>query len=331
MTSHHIKVLSKNDRVKTELTQPEASDEDSEAIQIDPNPVSSLDLGGLKHASEANTFKLIDDREWNIATSEPNSETTFFADGHSAMSLISVIGSKGVGKSSLLNKIARKEIFKTYKTSPRSSHIESSKVNVKHITKGIDIHSTHHRILLDCQPLLATSVLEDFLSGHSSSQFPKNTLISDPLTSCHMISLQMATFLIATSDYVIIMAKWLIDVHLLKLISSAIMMIGKDNLRAKFIIYSEDEKVHDKRFKLMVDSSLGTNRVEKYFSNENELLNYVGPYSSEKCELYQKDPSTFTGKNWLASCQRLWNTTIRNSSMFSDYALQIYNSNAMMI
>lgn len=321
----HIKVLSKTDRLRSDATPVEASDEESSSFHLDFNPISSnidQNFHRLKHESEAKTFKLIDEKEWNIATSEPSDETTFFADGHSAMSIISVIGAKGVGKSTLLNKIARKEAFKTYKSSRSGHHI-----NVKHVTKGIDIHSTHHRMLLDCQPMLASSVLEDFLTGYSNSQFPRNSQISDPLTSSHMISLQLATFLIATSDYVVIMTKSLIDVHLLKLISSAIMMIGEDSLRAKFILFSEDPRVHDTTCKVVMDIGLGKNRIDKYFSNESELLDYIGPYSTGKCELYQKDPSTFTGKKWLSSCQRLWNSTIKNSSMFSDYATQLYAAN----
>lgn len=309
-----IKVLSKVDRLKqTSSAHTDISDGNPESSQI----TSQFD-SKLKHESEAQTFKLIDDKEWNIALREPSSETTFFADGHSAMSIISVMGSRGVGKSTLLNKIAQKDAFKTH-------HGHSA----THITRGVDIHSTHHRILLDCQPLLSTSVLEDFLSGHSSSQFAKHTQISDPLTSCHMISLQLATFLIAVSDFVLIKTNWLVDVHLLKLISTAIMMIG-DELRAEFIIYSENEKVVSDKLKLIINSCLGDNATYKFITNESELLDYTGPYSSGKCDTYVKAPLTFTGKTWLSNCQRLWNTKIKNSSMFSDYAMQIHSANNVM-
>lgn len=320
--SSQIKVLSKSDRARREHT----SDDESESLQLETSAQQTLDLCSvfkLKLGREATTFKLIDEKEWNIVTSEPSTETTFFTDGHSAMSILSVIGPKGVGKSTLLNKLARKEAFKTYVSSPRSS----SAIHMQHVTRGIDIHSTHHRMLLDCQPLLASSVLDDFLSGRSNSQFPKNSQISDPLISCQMISLQLATFLIATSDYVIIMTNWLIDVHLLRLISSAIMMIGEDNLRARFIMFSEDPRIHGSKFKSLVDNFLGKGRIEKFLSNEEELYSHIAPYSSEKCELYHREPATFTGKNWLSSCQRLWNSTIKNSSMFTDYALQLFNSN----
>lgn len=318
--SSRIKVLSKG-RSKPNSTQVEASDEDSELLSLETVlPVqSTFDFNRLKHESEAKTFKLIDEKDWNIVSAEPSSETTFFQDGHSAMSIISVVGTKGSGKSSLLNSIARKEAFKTY----NSCSTNSQRLNVRHVTSGIDVNSSHHRMLLDCQPFLAASILDDFLSGHSNSQFPKNSQIADPVISCHMISLQLATFLIATSDYVVITCRWLIDIHLLKLIATAIMMIGEDNLRAKIIIYSVDKRVTTQQFKLLVESTLGRHKVHKYFNNETELIDYITPYSSEKCESYTKDPSTFTGRNWLLSCRRLWNATIRNSSMFSDYALQL--------
>lgn len=313
-----IKVLSKVGRLKSDLTQVEASDEESTNLEASKSNDSHLDIQRLKHESEARTFKLIDGKDWNIVSSEPDSETTFFQDGHSAMSIISVIGSKGSGKSSLLNSIARKEVFQTNQSSPTGSVF-----NLKHVTRGIDIYSDHHRMLLDCQPVLAASVFEDFLTGHSNSQFPKNSQLSDPSISCQIISLQLATFLIATSDYVIVTSQWLIDIHLIKLIASAIMMIGEDNIRAKIIIYSNDERVSDKRFEEIIENSLGQNKIHKYFHSKEELINYVTTYSSEKCESYMKDPSTFTGRNWLTSCRRLWNTTIKNSSMFSDYASQL--------
>lgn len=316
--SSKIKVLSKVGRLKSDLGQVEVSDEESFNLETSIPTNSYFDIKRLKHESEAKAFKLIDDKEWNIVSTEPNSEATFFQDGHSAMSIISVIGSRGSGKSTLLNSIARKEVFQTHQ-SPSTS----STFNSKHITRGIDVYSNHHRMLLDCQPLLSAPVLEDFLTGHSNSQFPKNSQISDPLISCQMISLQLATFLIATSDYVIVTCQWLIDVHLLKLIASAIMMIGEDNLRAKIIIFSNDKRVDDNKFKQIIENSLGQNKIHKYFHSNDELIDYVTTYSTEKCESYAKDPSTFTGRNWLSSCRRLWNTTIKNSSMFSDYASQL--------
>lgn len=269
---------------------------------------------------KAQPFKLIEEREWNIISSEPDSETPFFRDGHSAMSIVSVMGSKGSGKSSLLNKIAGRDVFETY----NSVKSKRGKLQTRHITRGIDVYSTHHRILLDSQPMLASSVFEDFLTGYSSSQFPKSQQLSDPMTSCQMISIQLATFLIAVSDYVIFVCDWLVDIHMLKLISTAIMMIGEDNLRAKLIVFGpKDKGMNAKSFSKLTNPLMMPSGFENFFDDEQKLIDHIAPYSDEKCELYCKDKSTFTGRNWLASCQRIWNSTIRNSSMFIDYATMV--------
>ena len=316
-----IKLLSKNDRPK----QIDSANQSISAVSplsthlstSKPHPTSGLSLPTLKHSADARPFKLIDSKEWNVASCEPPSEATFFSEGNSAMSIISVLGPRGVGKSSLLNRIARRQVFETY---------NRTKYHARHTTRGIDVYSTYQRILLDCQPLNATSVLEDFLTGESNSQFSKSTLSIDSLTCCHMISIQLATFLITVSDHIIIMLNWLVDIHFLKTISTAIMLIGEDNIRARFVIYSQDCNTKTERFKKLIGHCLGSGRIEKFLDNEQELIAHVIPYSSEKCEQCRKDPPTYTGKNWLNSCQKLWNTTIKNSSMFSDYALQLQNS-----
>lgn len=326
-----IKVLSKSDRnpkraqnEDDDATEPLSSHPDHQDHSL-RGSLFELDVFHLKSEREAKRFKLIDERDWNIISSEPSNESVYFTQGHSALSIVSVIGPMGVGKSNLLNILAGRKIFETHKSQPKSD--DRSMLIGRHSTRGVDIYSTYHRIFLDCQPFLAPSVLEDFLTNRSNSQFKKNSLISDPSTSCHMISLQLATFLIATSDYVIIMFRWLADVHFLKLLASAIMLIGEDNLRAKFIIFSKDKNVHNGDFKLLIERCLGSSRVDKIISDEWQLYASIAPYSSEKLDLYHKDPSTFTGKNWLLSCQKLWNSTIKGSSMFSDYAHQVYNSN----
>lgn len=319
--SSQIKVLTKP--TKGKFLEDEQDEEPEKQSEPTTQTENDLDMFYLKPEDEAGTFKLIDDKEWNIASTEPTSETIYFTQGHSALSIISVVGAKGVGKSRLLNKLAGKEAFETYQTISRKNSNSGQKLHLKHITRGIDVHSTYHRMLLDCQPLNATSILEDFLLGHSSSPFPRHTLASDPFISCQMISLQLATFLIASCDYLIILQKWLVDVHLLKLLSSAVMMIGEDNLRVKLIVFSPDERVDNDKMKRVFEAGVGKLMVEAYFDNEDELVRYVTAYSSLKCDLYRDDPSKFTGKSWLESCQRIWNTTIKNSSMFSDYAINL--------
>lgn len=274
--------------------------------------VEKLGLPHLKSGNEAKSFKLIDDRDWNIATAEPTSETNFFVEGHSALSVVSAIGPKGSGKSTILNRLARRIAFKTH---------TKDQFDLSHTTRGIDVHSTHHRILVDSQPILSSTVLEQFINGQSKSHF---TNLADPLTCCQMIDLQLVTFLIATCDYVVIVCDWLIDVHLLKLISSAIMMIGESNIRAKLVMFCEGNCViKGDRFKKLVEGFLGKNLIDKYFDSFEDLYSHVTPYSYEKLDLYSTDDQKFIGKNWLESCIKLWNVTIKSSSMFTDYAFQL--------
>lgn len=319
-----IRVLSKSDRNQKRAPNQDEISTDQRPSHDQYNQLSSFrsELLILKPEAQARRFKLIDERAWDIISTEPASESVFFSEGHSALSIVSVIGPMGSGKSTLLNALAGRNVFETH-----NSRLKGEPEFLRHRTKGVDIYSTYHRILLDCQPFLAASVLEDFLTNRSSSQFKRNSLISDPATSCHMISLQLATFLIATSDYVIITLRYLADAHFIKLLTSAIMLIGEDNLRAKFIVFSKDENIQNESFKELLKKFLGPDRVVEMLSDEWQLYASITPYSSEKLELYHKEPSTFTGKNWLASCQKLWNSTIKGSSMFSDYAHQVYNSN----
>lgn len=275
-------------------------------------PREELGLPHLKSGYEAKPFKLIHDRDWNIVSTEPASETNFFVEGHSALSVVSAIGTLGSGKSTLLNKLARRNVFITHNV---------GQLDLNHQTRGVEVYSTHHRILVDSQPVLSSSVLGRFISGLSRSQFAD---LTEPLTCCQMIDLQLVTFLMATSDYVVIVCDWLIDVHLLKLLSSAIMMIGEPNLRAKLLLYCENSlDITSDSFRKLVESFLGRNRIDGYFDSCETLYSHIAAYSREKLDLYSVDDRKFTGKNWLESCSKLWNVTIKNSSMFTDYASQL--------
>lgn len=286
--------------------------EDSQAKESRLNPIDEPSL--IEITVEPKPFKLINSDDWVMIGQNPSSESTFFKDGHAAMSVISVLGTMGSGKSTLLNQIAGKQIFQTH--SGRGIDFIT-----KHVTRGIDIYTTHRRILLDCQPLLSSSVLEEFLCGKTKSQFGLNKVISELSISCHMISLQLATFLIAVSDYVIILLEWLVNIDLLKLLSSAIMMIGEGDIRARLVIYCPNHRsVLDDEFKILINNLLGEGVVEKYFDDEQKLIDYVTPYTDIKTDLHSQDPTKFTGHNWITSCNRIWNNNIRSSNMFADYA-----------
>lgn len=276
---------------------------------------------------DALTIKLIDEKDWNIINSVPN-EFVYFHQGHPALNIISVIGGHGSGKSTLLNKIANKTVFNTFGDNSTPSSTGSNKNHhqtcqqkniTKHVTRGIDLYPAHERILLDCQPLLSSSILEQQLTYKSPNPLSQTSLVKDPITLSYIVSLQLTTFLFAISDYVILVNKWLIDVNILKLISTALMIIGEGNLRSKFIIYAEDERLQT-TLKPTLDSLFGRNIIDNVFCDDKDLVNYVKKYSAEKCQKFRSDSTPFTGKNWLESCQRVWVHSIKNSSMFADYA-----------
>ena len=79
--------------------------------------------------------------------------------GSDGFTVVSALGMQSVGKSSLLNKISRTNVFK--------SHQDPSNVDslLKHITRGVDLHVTKERLLLlDCQVILINfSFIDSFL------------------------------------------------------------------------------------------------------------------------------------------------------------------------
>lgn len=286
--------------------------ESSEEVQETPHRL-------FKFSSEARPFKLIDSRDWTIASSEPSSESIYFTDGHAAMNVISVLGPKGVGKSSLLNLIAQQHVFKTYSSSCQDA--ADTKLEIRHKTRGLDIYANYRQILLDSMPILSMSVYEDLLDSRSASQFPAKFPICEPLTSSYMISLQLATFLMTVCDHVIIMTDWLLDINLFKLISTAIMMIGNEQMSCKLVVYSNDERISDKRLRLIVDNIIGKHMIEKFFFNEKDLINHITPYSSEKCQISAMG-ERFNGMGWFIKSQQVW-SDIRSSTKFVDYAAQL--------
>lgn len=343
MITSQIRVLTKSKSVGAEQSatsssslpsssqvQPSTSTKNAPGQPLIPPPDDPLSAFQLKHESEARTFKLIDEKNWNIIGSEPSSETQFFCDGNPQMSVISCIGPIGVGKSSLLNRVALKYAFETHEGVAISSKVSpaSKARTIRNLTRGLDVHVTHHRILLDCQPMLCPSVAADFMSGHSGSQFKREFFhLNDPQTCSHMISLQLAAFLIATCDYVVVMSKWLVDSNLLQLIGSALMLLGEGNYKAKLIMFCEDDAVSGRKFRDLTNICLGMNQVDRFFSNERELINYISSYSSEKCNQLDKEPTGLSGRKWLANSRKLWCQTIKDSSLFTDYAQQVQRSN----
>lgn len=93
-------------------------------------------------------MKLIDPESWSFF--EHTASEFLFSDNISpnanSFTVISAVGGQSVGKSSLLNKIAGRNVFKTHNDTDNPTSY------LKHLTRGIDLHVTKERLLLlDCQ------------------------------------------------------------------------------------------------------------------------------------------------------------------------------------
>ncbi|KAH9394387.1 smg-9, nonsense mediated mRNA decay factor [Tyrophagus putrescentiae] len=100
--------------------------------------------------------------------------------------IVGAVGLDGVGKSTLLNTIANRNVFKTHcnvvedRRNMTTSSTASKGGNngqdnpLSHVTNGVDLHITAERLfLLDTQPLLSASILDEFLrnTGTGTSMF----------------------------------------------------------------------------------------------------------------------------------------------------------------
>uniref|UniRef100_T1JQS2 GB1/RHD3-type G domain-containing protein n=1 Tax=Tetranychus urticae TaxID=32264 RepID=T1JQS2_TETUR len=89
-------------------------------------------------------MKIIDTDTWSFL--EHPAADFLFGDAQSSGSggftVVSAVGMQSVGKSSLLNRIARANVFKTHKDPNNLDNL------LRHITRGVDLHVTQERFLL---------------------------------------------------------------------------------------------------------------------------------------------------------------------------------------
>lgn len=180
--------------------------------------------------------------------------------------------------------------------------------------------SDENKILINIsilfQPLLSASVLDDYLKNTPSSVVN----ICEPENYAFMASLQLLSFLFATCDYVIIMSDWMVDIHLIKLITTAIMMVGDGAQKANLIWYfnKKNPDFKSNAIELLLGRGLSFNVICK---NENQLLNAVMKLPSNK--LIGEGGNTrntlhISEKSWLNSSKSIWEN-ICKQSLFSDY------------
>lgn len=259
-------------------------------------------------------MKLIDN-DTLVFMESPASEYMFNDNISSGgFSVITAVGLEGVGKSSVLNRIAGKEVFKVH-----NNQSVNGSDPLKHMTHGLDLHITKERLLLiDSQPLLSASVLDEYLKSCPLSS-STGVDIAEPENYSFMISLQILSFLFATCDYIIIVCEWMVDIHLIKLMSTAVMMVGDTAQKADIIWYFPNSKTKINRS--TIDSLLGRGLyVTVICEDEKQLLNAVMKAPSKRSVGENSRNSSHTSeKSWLLSSQRFWETSIRKSSLYSDY------------
>lgn len=172
---------------------------------------------------------------------------------------------------------------------------------------------------------MTASILDEFIVKNSAC--PVNLLsdTSEAEIYVYITSLQLLSFLIAVCDYVIIVNDWLLDINMLKLLATAMMMVGTEAHHAEIIFYFPQFKEEDRKkisqiirtlfggefsyniIKDIIDESITVPKLLKLLSPRNFVQDDRSPlYTSER--------------NWLVSSQRFWENSIRKSSLFSDYA-----------
>ncbi|CAH1159877.1 unnamed protein product [Phaedon cochleariae] len=173
---------------------------------------------------------------------------------------VGIIGSHGVGKSTIMNLLTQNQITEQMKNSIfkfdkkfddqdndiriLTDHLEKvelrdeSKVNREIFktqtiddiekamsrTQGIDIYITSNRlILLDCQPFASVSLLEDLIKSESK----RTNLVSEfiPLENSGEIQgLQLTTFLMSVCHVLLLVEDWFLDSNIVRFIQTAEML-----------------------------------------------------------------------------------------------------------
>jgi hypothetical protein len=111
----------------------------------------------------------------------------------------------------------------------------------------------------------------------------------------------------------------MLDIHLIKLMATAVMMVGDSVPKADIIFYFPNSKT--KINANTIDSLLGRGLyVTVICGNEKELLNAVMKAPSKRIVGESGRNSSHTSeKSWLLSSQRFWENSIRKSTLYSDY------------
>ncbi|CAH0560721.1 unnamed protein product [Brassicogethes aeneus] len=163
--------------------------------------------------------------------------------------VVGVVGGHGVGKSTIMNLLAEKNITdeikkSVFKQAPEtdefgeftknedcSKYGEIFKIQgVHHLetnsnaTHGIDLYVSSNRIIyLDCQPFNSISVLEDLVKHESK----RTNLVSEFIpveNSGEIQSLQITAFLMSVCHVLILVQDWFLDSNVIRFLQTAEML-----------------------------------------------------------------------------------------------------------
>ncbi|XP_019866153.1 nonsense-mediated mRNA decay factor SMG9 isoform X2 [Aethina tumida] len=163
--------------------------------------------------------------------------------------VVGVIGTHGVGKSTIMNFLSQKSVTEEFKKSIFKNNInlseceefsdhsfaeddneifkvqsESDLENNVNATHGVDIFITSNRvILLDCQPFNSVAVLEDLIKHENK----RTSLVSEfiPIENSGEIQgLQLAAFLMSVCHVLIVVQDWFFDCNVVRFLQSAEML-----------------------------------------------------------------------------------------------------------
>ncbi|RWS06811.1 SMG9-like protein [Dinothrombium tinctorium] len=337
--SPKVRILKSSNNASVRVSSPQPIDASNISVLSPTSAVSNASVTTVVHSSQQqqtsqpsndelieemieNTpkvMKLLDVENWSFLE-HPVVDYLFgenVSSSFGGFKVISAVGTQSVGKSSVLNQIAGSNVFKVHTDNGESDLL------LKHCTHGIDLHITRERLfLLDSQPLLSASILDDYIKS-GITPCTLNSDSSEPETYVYITSLQLVSCLLAICDYMIVVSDWALDFHLIKLIATAMMMVGSAAHKAEIVWYSpKGYEGSQKKVVHILESLLGTDSLSVVGASDdiNDLLSTVLKVPSRRNSNSNNASRVNTcEKSWLVSAQRFWENSIRKSTLYSDY------------
>ncbi|XP_065158043.1 nonsense-mediated mRNA decay factor SMG9 isoform X2 [Atheta coriaria] len=150
--------------------------------------------------------------------------------------VIGVIGTQGVGKSTVMNMLATEKFHTVNKSQNGCSEAKASEKgqhcifkletaddyeNCSHTTNGIDMYITENRtILLDCQPFLSSSVMDEL----AHNDLKRSNLLSTAEHFGELQGLQHIAFLMSVCHIIIFTQDFFIDPNSVRFLLTAEML-----------------------------------------------------------------------------------------------------------